>query len=185
MKLISPVTCSIFLVFLASCSTTKKSATVNENPSVKGLRSTVKLKEAIPIYPIHTGNVAAEDVVAFAKEQIGVPYKYGSMDPGKGFDCSGFINYVFHHFSITVPRMSKNFTNSGTAVFIEDSRPGDLILFTGSNPKSGVVGHMGIITENRHGVVRFIHASSSHGVMISGMNAYFIPRFVKVNRVFR
>lgn len=102
----------------------------------------------------------------------------------KGFDCSGFVDYVFNHFNISVPRVSSDFTNAGEQVAIEDSKPGDIILFTGSDAKSGVVGHIGIITENDHGDVKFIHASESSGVIISGMNSYFIPRFVKVNRVF-
>jgi hypothetical protein len=44
---------------------------------------------------------------------------------------------------------------------------------------------MGIVTSNKNGDVEFIHASSSRGVMISGMNSYFVPRFVKVNRIFK
>lgn len=172
------------LFFLASCSSTRKTVSKKEYPSVKGLRSTVHIKKEVPVYPINTGNVNPKNLVAFAKTLLGVPYKYGSMDKKKGFDCSGFIDYVFGHFRIKVPRISSNFTNSGEEIPIEDSHPGDLILFTGSNEHSGVVGHMGIITENHHGILKFIHASSSRGVMISGMNSYFIPRFVKVNRIF-
>ena len=78
-----------------------------------------------------------------------------------------------------------DFTNAGKEVLLKESLPGDLILFTGSDAKSGEVGHMGIITENKNGWISFIHASSSSGVMISGMNSYFIPRYVKTNRVFR
>jgi hypothetical protein len=77
-----------------------------------------------------------------------------------------------------------DFTNTGKEVNLKNSLPGDIILFTGSNANSGVVGHMGIITENKKGTIKFIHASESRGVMISGMNSYFIPRFVKVNRIF-
>ncbi len=138
----------------------------------------------MPERNIDTRNVSANEVVKFAKTLIGIKYKYGSMDIQKGFDCSGFINYVFDHFHISVPRTSSDFTNAGVDIPIDYSKPGDLILFTGSNEKSGVVGHMGIITKNNNGDVEFIHASGSRGVMISGMNSYFIPRFVKVNRIF-
>jgi cell wall-associated NlpC family hydrolase len=104
-----------------------------------------------------------------------------------GFDCSGFINYVFNHFKISVPRVSKDFTNAGQAVSTLESKRGDIILFTGSDPNSGVVGHMGIITRNDRGVLQFIHAASGKGggVMISTMNSYFMPRFVKVIRIFK
>ena len=69
---------------------------------------------------------------------------------------------------------------------IEDSKMGDIILFTGSDPKSDVVGHMGLITSNEKGKITFIHASSGVGkrIMKSQMNAYFVLRFVKVIRVF-
>ena len=94
------------------------------------------------------------------------------------------MNYVFNHFNIPVPRVTTDFTNAGEEVPLKESKPGDIILFTGSDAKSRIVGHVGIITENNNGDVKFIHASTSRGVMISGMNSYFLPRFIKVNRVF-
>ena len=133
---------------------------------------------------VNTKNVAPAELVEFAETLIGVKYKYGSMIKENGFDCSGFINYVFNHFKIYVPRTTVDFTNAGKEIPIEKSKPGDLILFTGSDAGSGIVGHMGIIVDNKNGDLKFIHASSSRGVMISGMNSYFVPRFVKVNRVF-
>src|SRR5687768_13672096 len=47
-------------------------------------------------HTIQTGNTSPADVVAFAKTLIGVPYKYASANPAEGFDCSGFITYVFN-----------------------------------------------------------------------------------------
>lgn len=183
---------AIPLMILASCSTSRK-PTVSRTPAANKyqnkasspyLRSSVVLKKQIPEVEIRTGNVQPTRVVEYAKLQLGVPYLYGSMDKKKGFDCSGFINYVFEHFKINVPRVTYMFTNTGVDIPIEYSKPGDLILFTGSNASSGEVGHMGIITKNENGVVEFIHASTSRGVIISGMNDYFIPRYVRVNRVF-
>jgi cell wall-associated NlpC family hydrolase len=149
-----------------------------------GVRSTVIIKNKVPPRSIDTRDITGGAVVRFAQTLIGVRYTYGSSVREKGFDCSGFINYVFSHFKISVPRSSVDFTNAGTEVTVKNSLPGDIILFTGSDQKSGVVGHMGIITENRAGVIRFIHASESRGVMISDMNSYFLPHFVKINRIF-
>lgn len=150
------------------------------------IKSTVSLKEVIPARTINTKDIPADEVVKFAETLIGTPYKYGSTIKENGFDCSGFINYVFNNFKIKVPRSSKDFTNAGKQIDLENCKRGDLILFTGSNANSGVVGHMGIITYNKKGKIEFIHAASSNskGVIISGMNQYFIPRFVKVIRVF-
>ncbi len=173
---------SVFI--LCGCSTSRK---INkpEAGSSSAIHSDVVIKKKVPERVIDTKNVSPSDLVNFAETLIGIKYKYGGESIQNGFDCSGFVNYVFNHFNISVPRVSYDFTNAGEEVPIGKSKPGDIILFTGSNPKSGVVGHIGIITENENGDVKFIHASESRGIIISGMNSYFIPRFVKVNRVFR
>lgn len=173
----------ISILILTGCSASRRT-NKPETTNSTDIRSSVVIKKKVPERNIDTKNIAANDAVDFAKTLIGVKYKYGSMDKERGFDCSGFINYVFNHFHISVPRTSADFTNAGINIPIEYSKAGDIILFTGSDVKSGVVGHMGIITENNNGDVKFIHASESSGVMISGMNSYFIPRFVKVNRIF-
>lgn len=184
MKTILISFCVLSILILTGCSASRKtSRPVVANSS--DIRSTVVIKNKVPARAVNTKEVSADELVDFAETLIGVKYKYGSMIKEKGFDCSGFINYVFGHFNISVPRTSSDFTNAGTEVPVKDSRRGDLILFTGSNANSGVVGHMGIVTENKKGDLQFIHASESRGVMISGMNSYFLPRFVKVNRVFR
>ncbi|MGN6533752.1 MAG: NlpC/P60 family protein [Ginsengibacter sp.] len=173
----------ISVMILTGCSTSRRTSKP-ETTNSADIKSDVIIKNKVPERTINTKNVSATDVVDFAETLIGIKYKYGSLNKEKGFDCSGFINYVFNHFNISVPRVSKDFTNAGTEIPIKNSKPGDLILFTGSDAKSGVVGHLGIITENKNGDLKFIHASESRGVIISGMNSYFIPRFVKVNRVF-
>lgn len=172
-------------LFVASCSTARKSTTRAPVTKAADIKRKVKVTGSVAPVTISTGNVEAARVVDFAKTLIGTPYKYGAADKKSGFDCSGFIHYVFNHFQIAVPRISYQFTNAGREINIKDSQPGDLILFTGSDPSSGMVGHMGIVTGNENGEVEFIHASSSRGVMISGMNSYFVPRFVKVNRIFK
>ncbi|MEO6836877.1 MAG: NlpC/P60 family protein [Ginsengibacter sp.] len=183
MKTIIFFSCIIAILILAGCSATRKTTTpeVANSPEIQ---SAVIIKNKVTPRKIYTRDVAADDVVDFSETLIGTKYTYGSSVKEKGFDCSGFINYVFNHFKISVPRSSVDFTNVGTEVSIAESKPGDIILFTGHNEKSGVVGHMGIITQNKNGNLQFIHASESKGVIISGMNSYFIPRFVKVNRVF-
>jgi cell wall-associated NlpC family hydrolase len=127
----------------------------------------------------------AQKLVEYAKLFYGVPYKYGSSNPKTGFDCSGFINHVFTHFDIDVPRSSVNFTNIGTPVEVTDAAPGDLILFTGTNPKSRTVGHIGIVVENDDEGLEFIHSSSGkqYAVTISPLEGYYENRFVKVIRL--
>jgi cell wall-associated NlpC family hydrolase len=135
---------------------------------------------------INTGNVQPNEVVEFAKTLIGVKYKYGSIDPNQGFDCSGFITYVFNHFNIKVPRSSIDFTDVGRTVLIDSSKPGDIILFTGTDSTERHVGHMGIVVSNINKQLEFIHSTSGKqfGVTITPLNGYYIGRFVRIARIF-
>lgn len=174
------------IIIFASCSSSRKSTgntPVNKPNTV--IKSPVHLKGNVKSVKIDTRSVDPDELVTYAEGLVGVPYKYGGMSI-KGMDCSGFIGYVFNKYNIKVPRISKDFTNAGKPVSSLESKRGDLILFTGSNANSGVVGHMGIITENKRGVIKFIHSASggNKGVSISGMNRYFLERFVKIIRIF-
>ncbi|MEO8416483.1 MAG: C40 family peptidase [Ginsengibacter sp.] len=138
-----------------------------------------------PATAIIAGNVPVDSIVTFARTLIGTRYLYGSADPLHGFDCSGFVTYVFNHFQITVPRSSIDFTNIGEEITVPNSRKGDLILFTGTNKAEQFVGHIGIIVANKNGKIQFIHSSSgkANGVVITPLNDYYKARFVKVMRL--
>jgi len=118
---------------------------------------------------IKTGLTVPDSLVTFGKSLVGTPYLYASTDPENGFDCSGFITYVFNHFGIAVPRSSVDFTNVGIEVPKEFASPGDLILFTGTDSTIRVVGHMGIVESNERGNLLFLHSTSgkAYGVVIS------------------
>ena len=67
-------------------------------------------------------------LVAFAKQYVGYPYKWGGTDPTKGgADCSGFVYYVYRHFGYNVPRLG--FENKYTRVSFSDLQPGDIIRY--------------------------------------------------------
>lgn len=169
------------------------------NPEEQTVRETVAtdadttMEDSVyTVQPFNPGDFAVDTkgqspavVLDFAKTLIGVPYKYGSTDPAQGFDCSGFITYVFNHFGISVPRSSIDFTNVGKEVDLPNAAPGDLILFTGTDSTERFVGHMGIVTENSDSL-RFIHSTSGkkYGVTITALNEYYKKRFVKITRIF-
>ena len=152
----------------------------DSNDTSKSLRSEISVSS------IETGATNRDEFTRFAKSLIGSPYKYASQDPVTGFDCSGFINYVANHFQIKVPRSSVQFTNLGKEINKEEALSGDLILFTGTNPYSHVVGHIGIVTENINGKLNFIHSSSGKekGVVINELVDYYQKRFIKIIRIF-
>ena len=182
------------IVILMCCCTQFISCDGSETTVPGQVENTVPVADTIPVVStgtlptngtIQTKDQSPEQLVAYAKTLIGVPYKYGSTDPSQGFDCSGFITYVFNHFDIEVPRSSIDFTNVGTAVDPAFAKTGDLILFTGTDTLETKVGHMGIVTENTDSL-RFIHSTSGkkYGVTITALNEYYLKRFVKVIRVF-
>lgn len=139
----------------------------------------------IPSRDVNTKNVNPDELVNFAQTLIGTPYVYASTNPKVGFDCSGFITYVFNHFDISVPRSSIDFTGVGKEVPVADAKRGDIILFTGTNPQEKFVGHMGIVVSNTD-TLRFIHSTSGKAmsVTITPLNSYYMGRFVKTIRVF-
>ena len=130
-------------------------------------------------------SITGRELVAYAKTLVGIPYLYASVDPALGFDCSGFITYVFNHFQIAVPRSSVDFSNVGKPVDIQVAKEGDLILFTSTVDSIRIVGHMGIVTENVD-TLKFIHSTSgkANAVTISPFSDYYKKRFVKVVRIF-
>lgn len=140
----------------------------------------------VPSSQIRTKNVHPQQVVEFAKTLIGTPYKYASTNPKVGFDCSGFITYVFSHFNILVPRSSIDFTNVGEPIPPEKAKPGDLILFTGTDSTEKFVGHMGLVVANDNNQLEFIHSTSGkkHGVTITPFNDYYHGRYMKTIRIF-
>jgi cell wall-associated NlpC family hydrolase len=138
------------------------------------------------VMKINTGNTSPNELVSYAKSLIGIPYKYGSIDPSAGFDCSGFITYVFNHFNIAVPRSSIDFTEVSTEINLVDSKPGDIVLFTGTDSAVRHVGHMGIIVSANGSEVEFIHSTSgkANGVTVTPLNKYYQGRYVKTIRIF-
>jgi cell wall-associated NlpC family hydrolase len=167
----------ISIVVFSSCHSSKKIAK-NENAIVPA-KSTSKTKTFTK--PL---KIDRTEFVTYAKTFIGTPYKYGSSTPANGLDCSGFIMVVFGHFNVKTPRVSKDFTNEGIGIDLKNAKPGDIILFTGSDNSTGIVGHMGIITTAGN-IPQFISSTSGKniGVVESKLSGYWKTHFVKVIRL--
>lgn len=157
-----------------------------DNTSVSATEATEKNQPLSASATINTRNIKPETLISYAKTLIGTPYKYGSILPQNGLDCSGFITHVFNHFDIAVPRSSVDFTDVGLQIPAGQSKPGDLILFTGTDSTKRVVGHMGIIVSHTDSIY-FIHSTSgkAYGVTITPLNSYYQGRFVKTIRIFK
>jgi lipoprotein Spr len=124
----------------------------------------------------------ANEVMDFAKSLMGVRYRYGSSNPKNGFDCSGFVSYVYKQFGFTGARSSSDFAQKGKPVKLAEAKVGDVLVFTGTNAKSRRPGHVGIIySKDEDGNIKFIHASSgrAHGVTVTDLEGYYKTRFLK------
>ena len=121
---------------------------------------------------------SGEAVVAYAKQFLGYRYVYGTNGPNT-FDCSGFVQYVYKHFGISLSRSSKTQANDGVAVSKSDLQPGDILIF--KNTSKTAIGHVGIYIGNN----QFIHASNSKtGVIISSLSSSsYQQRYVTARRV--
>ena len=182
MRRLSAVVFTITAILFCSCSSTKTTTTEKDLPRPKTatVTASVPAKKTF-VKPL---KIDRDSFVTFAKTLLGTPYKYGSAIPENGLDCSGFVTCVFGHFNIKSPRTTVAFTNEGHDVDPEDARPGDLILFTGSDNSTGIVGHMGIITSVGK-TIRFIHSASGKniGVILNDLTGYYKTHFVKLIRI--
>jgi cell wall-associated NlpC family hydrolase len=188
-KILTIVVHSIAVLFLGACSDAGEPATASQEAVRPITEDSVNLDPPPLLRPgeiIETGTTKPADLLKFSKTLIGVPYRAASTDPSKGFDCSGFITYVFNHFNVAVPRSSVDFTYVGKEIDYRMAGPGDLILFTGTDSTIRVVGHMGIVVSNEPDSLLFIHSTSgkAKGVVITKLENYYTSRFVKVIRVF-
>ena len=131
-----------------------------------------------------TADELRDSIVCFAERYLGTPYLYAGVTE-KGFDCTGFVYFVFKNFGISTSRASSGYENAGEVIENNSARPGDIILFTGTNADIRKVGHAGIIYSNDNGTLDFIHSSSSKnhfGVTITRFNdnAGYQKRFLRI-----
>ena len=123
---------------------------------------------------------AARRVVPTGEQYIGVPYRYGGTSPSSGFDCSGFVQYVYRLNGVELPRTSRQMAGAGVSVSTRALAVGDLLLFQ----QGGRISHVAIYAGNG----RFIHSSSSgNGVRYDDFDTrrgrWFADHLVAARRV--
>ena len=134
------------------------------------------LGKSMPVVT-HSMNAMSRTVVSDAMSYMGVPYVFGGNTPSSGFDCSGYVRYVFANAGIYLPRTADVQYNCGYAVSTSELAPGDLVFFETYCPGPS---HVGIYV----GDGNFIDASSSRGVTGSSLSSsYYSAHYLGARRV--
>ena len=120
----------------------------------------------------------AYTVMEVAESLRGKPYQYGGITPN-GFDCSGFVHYVYRKAGISIPRTTRDQYQVSRRLSIDVARPGDLLFFRISSRKPS---HVGLYAGNG----RFIHASTSQNRVAEAFlqDPYWHDRLIAVGRVY-
>jgi cell wall-associated NlpC family hydrolase len=128
---------------------------------------------AAPASTVTPGNQVAN----LAQQYVGSPYRWGGTSPS-GFDCTGFVLFVYSQFGINLPHNEAGQLASGPSVSPDDLQPGDVLVF--ANTYRAGLSHTGIYI----GDGQFVHAADErHGVMVSALwDGYWAPRLVGAAR---
>ena len=143
----------------------------------------VPFRRPLPAETIDTADL----LIDYASKYIGTPYHYGGRTP-KGFDCAGFARFVYLRYGYDLPGWCGAQAKLGTEVGdTRNLQRGDLVFFGGRH-KSKVIGHTGIVVDANPetGVFRFIHSSTTAGVIISrSTEEYYKIRYITARRILR
>lgn len=137
-----------------------------------------------PVSINKTSTTLQDDIIQYGRQYLGKPYRYAGKGPN-GFDCSGYTSFVFRKFGYRLDTSSSGQDRQiPTIARREDLRKGDLVFFEGRR-QSGIVGHVGIVTEVfSNGHFKFIHSSTTSGVIISSSREpYYASRYLRGGRV--
>lgn len=165
-----------------SKTSTKKVIIARKTPEPTEAKTLPLPKNTEPIVVTKEEYKLINNIIDNAKDYIGVKYKTGGTTKS-GMDCSGLVSTAFAEEDINLPRISRDMALEGEWVDLKDVREGDLVFFA-TRKNSRVINHVGIVTDSRVGYVKFIHSTTSLGVIESELSEkYWYFAFVQARRV--
>ncbi len=165
---------------IISCGSAKNVSSSKKSPS----KTVAKSENLRKLDSSFDGKISGsiKSLLKDAESYLGTPYKFGG-NTSSGFDCSGFTVKVFQDNNFSLPRRSSDQADAGKSIDIKTVKPGDLLFFATSGGSR--VSHVGIVhTIENDGEIKFIHASTSKGVIISSLNEkYWNKAYLHAQRV--
>lgn len=178
-------------LLVVNCGTYKKKTSYSKNKSFGETRKvTVRASEPETEDTSKTysdsdsasENSIANKVIGTALTYSGTRYKFGGTTK-KGMDCSGLLYVAFGQHDVQLPRVSYQMAEEGQRIRVNKVRKGDLLFFRTSKRKRRI-NHVGMVVAVEGDEIKFIHASTSRGVIVSSLReGYWNYAFVKATRI--
>lgn len=126
-----------------------------------------------------------QQLVSQAETLLGIRYKYGGNTPKEGFDCSGFVKYLYNDQGLSIHRVSRDQATQGAPIDPARARPGDLVFYR-RGPNQPVF-HVSMIVAAAPGEIWVIHPTSSRGVIRENIlaSSYWKPKIYNVRDLIR
>jgi cell wall-associated NlpC family hydrolase len=153
----------------------------NAKPTPPDLKNVICSVNADDIEITAPENYVAVQMINNAMQFLGVRYRGGGTSPA-GMDCSGMVTAVYNLFDMSIPRSSRDMATVGEKIDSASVKKGDLIFFKTNGRR--VINHVGMVVEIIGDEIKFIHSSTSQGVIISSTKeSYYKKTFAQINRV--
>ena len=184
----------LFLIVIcySSCKSSKRATNLNSKSSAPRVIIESRPLEGPSGNPVLSANSNAENstrlesktegIVNYAQQFQGVRYKFGGTTE-KGMDCSGLVFESYRAYNVLLPRISRDMAKHGEKIPLRQVEKGDLLFFKTGNRRNDI-NHVGLVVSAEQGIIRFIHATSSAGVIVSSINeAYWGKTFEEARRI--
>lgn len=167
---------------------TKPAAVAENKKELKSVKNPSKSKKYLvdnvddsDLLPAPQEDYLAVQLINNALSFVGVKY-HGGGSSTSGMDCSGMVTAVFNIFDLKLPRSSHEMAAVGEKREEKDIQKGDLIFFKTNG--RGVINHVGMVIDVLNDEIKFVHSSTSNGVMVSSTKEpYYKKSFVQANKV--
>ncbi|MGB6152592.1 MAG: C40 family peptidase [Pricia sp.] len=174
----------LLLFFVIGCGSKKRTTSNKKRAVTVAAKKDYEPRDAAkPVKKVPVAkSTRADDIVDSALQFSGVRYKYGGTTR-RGMDCSGLLYVAFGENNIKLPRVSYHMAEEGRNVRLSDVDKGDLLFFRTTRGAKRI-NHVGMVVTVENGEVKFIHSSSSRGVIVSSLReGYWNSAFVRAKRV--